>query len=80
MLGLDETDPSRKTLDIYKRFFEVIFIDATKKYYGSESEKFLAANTVVAYMRRAEQRLSEESSRVDMYLDESTMKTVRTLD
>ena len=76
MLGLDENDTSRKTLDIYKKYFEEAFLVATKTYYAMESERFLAANSVVEYLRKAEGRLKEEESRVDLYLDESTMKPV----
>lgn len=76
MLGLDENDPSRETLDIYKKYYEEPFIAATRVYYTNEAERFLAGNSVVEYMRKAEARLKEEEARVEMYLDDSTMKPV----
>lgn len=77
MLGLDENDTTRKTLDIYKKYFEEPFLQNTKTYYQDESERFLSKHSVVDYMRKAEVRLKEEEARVNMYLDESTMKPVR---
>jgi cullin 1 len=76
MLGLDENNTSRKTLDIYKKYFEERFIQATMIFYKTESEKFIANNSIVEYLKKAETRLKEEETRVDMYLDESTMKPV----
>ena len=76
MLGLDENDTSRKTLEIYKKYFEEPFLQATKTFYSTESERFLASHSVVDYMKKAEQWLREEEARVEMYLDESTMKPV----
>lgn len=57
MLGLDQNDMSRKTLDIYKKYFEDRFIQSTRQYYAAESEKFIAENSVTDYMRKAEARL-----------------------
>ncbi|KAJ9423521.1 Cullin-1 [Fusarium oxysporum] len=54
-LGLDEADPSKSTLDVYRYHFE-------------QSKQFVAENSVVEYMKKAEARLSEEEERVRMYL------------
>jgi hypothetical protein len=51
-LGLDEADSRRSTLDVYRKYFEVPFIIATKKYYQEESRQFLAENSVVEYMKK----------------------------
>jgi cullin 1 len=42
-LGLDNTDPNKECLDVYKEHFEEPFIQATEVYYKKESENFLAA-------------------------------------
>ncbi|ORX98722.1 cullin-2 [Clohesyomyces aquaticus] len=67
-LGLDESDSSKSTLDVYKEFFEKPFLEATGTYYENESKQFLAENSVVEYMKKAEARLQEEMERVPLYL------------
>lgn len=67
-LGIDEQDSTKTNLDVYRQSFEKPYLDATKKYYQNESRQFLAENTVVEYMKKAEQRLDEEKERVPMYL------------
>ncbi|KAM3427022.1 hypothetical protein MY4824_002232 [Beauveria thailandica] len=67
-LGLDEADPSKSTLDVYRFHFEKPFLEATKEFYESESKQFVAENSVVEYMKKAETRLAEEEERVVMYL------------
>jgi cullin 1 len=74
MLGLDEFNTSRKTLDIYKKYFEEPFIASTVAFYAKESEGFLSENPLSEYCKKAEARLREEEMRVDLYLDESSMK------
>ncbi|KAF1850628.1 Cullin-domain-containing protein [Cucurbitaria berberidis CBS 394.84] len=67
-LGLDEADSSKSTLDVYKEHFENPFLAATAQYYDNESKQFLAENSVVEYMKKAEARLEEEKERVPLYL------------
>ncbi|KAJ4164719.1 hypothetical protein LMH87_006381 [Akanthomyces muscarius] len=67
-LGLDEADPSKSTLDVYRFHFEKPFLEATKDFYQAESKQFVAENSVVEYMKKAETRLAEEEERVVMYL------------
>jgi cullin 1 len=67
-LGLDESDPTKPTLDVYRQYFEMPFLEATSAYYSRESKQFLAENSVVEYMKKAEERLDEEKQRVEMYL------------
>jgi cullin 1 len=67
-LGLDDTDSTKGNLDVYKEHFEKPFLDATAEYYSRESKEFLAENSVVEYMKKAETRLKEERERVDLYL------------
>ena len=40
-LGLDETDSTKSTLDVYRFHFEKPFIAATTKYYDEESAQFI---------------------------------------
>lgn len=67
-LGLDEHDATKTTLDIYRFHFERPFLAATEAFYATESKQFVAENSVVEYMKKAEARLNEEEERVRMYL------------
>lgn len=71
-LGLDEHDSTQQNVDLYKVEFEAAFIEATELYYRTESDAFVAANSVTDYMKKAETRLKEEDDRVEMYLHPST--------
>lgn len=73
-LGLDENDPNKATLDVYRRHFETPFLNSTKKYYENESKHFVAENSVVEYMKKAEARLDEEKERVGLYLHPDILK------
>lgn len=71
-LGVDENDTTQQNVDVYKREFEGSFLEATQLYYKTESDAFVAANSVTDYMRKAETRLKEEEDRVEMYLHPMT--------
>ncbi|KAJ5793841.1 hypothetical protein N7457_000440, partial [Penicillium paradoxum] len=75
-LGLDENDSSKSTLDVYRQYFQQPFIRATKTYYENESRQFVAENSVVEYMKKAEARLEEEKGRVGLYLHPDVTKTL----
>ncbi|KAI8068663.1 Cullin [Gongronella butleri] len=75
-LGLDSNDTTKSNFSVYKEYFEQPFIEATEVYYKTESEKFISENSVPDYMKKAEARLAEEENRVEMYLHESTHKTL----
>lgn len=79
-LGIDESDTNRTNLEVYKSAFQTPFLAATQVYYQTESEAFLAQNSVTDYMSKAEARLKEEEDRVDMYLHASSRKEVRLQD
>jgi cullin 1 len=67
-LGVDEADPTKSTLDVYRFRFERPFLEATRLFYQAESKQFLTENTVIEYMKKAEARLDEEEERVRLYL------------
>lgn len=69
-LGLDESDSTKSTMEIYQKYFQSPFLEATTEYYLRESKQFLAENSVVEYMKKAEARLDEEKDRVELYLIE----------
>jgi|SRR5271156_1990124 len=71
-MGQGESTPDKQNLEIYNRKFQDQFIAATATYYQHESANFLATQSVVDYMIRAEQRLNEENDRVDLFLHPST--------
>ena len=73
-LGLDNADPNKECLDVYKEQFETSFIHTTEAYYKKESETFLAENSVPDYLKKAEERLREEENRVERYLHTKTRK------
>jgi len=73
-LGLDDTDINRASLDVYREYLEIPFLEATERYYEQESEAFLAENSVSDYLKKAEERLREEEDRVDRYLNAETRK------
>ena len=75
-LGLDETDSTKSTLDVYRFNFERPFVAATKTYYENESNQFIAENSVIEYMKKAETRLDEEKARVGLYLHPDIMKSL----
>jgi len=76
-LGLDENDMRKTTLEVYQTHFEAPFLQATAKYYQSESDKFIRENSIPEYLKKVETRLSEEDNRVQLYLYPSSKKPVR---
>lgn len=78
-LGLDETDANKQNLEVYRDAFEKPFLAATELFYQAESQRFIGDNSVTEYMKKAEMRLSEEETRVDMYLHATTRTAVRSL-
>ena len=75
-LGLDESDTTKSTLDVYRYYFERPFIAATEQYYQLESQQFTAENSVIEYMKKAETRLEEERQRVGLYLHLDVMSNL----
>lgn len=73
-LGLDESDNSKSTLDVYKKYFEKPFLEVTTQYYDNESKQFLAKNTVAKYVKWVLARLNEEKERARGYLCNETLQ------
>ncbi|KAI9714242.1 MAG: hypothetical protein M1828_001173 [Chrysothrix sp. TS-e1954] len=67
-LGIDETDCSKPNLEIYQTYFEEPFLRETRSYYQRESSQFLAENSVIEYMKKADARITEEAKNVPLYL------------
>lgn len=76
-LGLDEIFIKSTNIGLYKKYFETRFLEATEKYYAAESSKFLAAQGVVPYIKRAIARIHEEVGRVSLYLRPETESLLR---
>ena len=75
-LGLNPENLYKVSFDVYKEHFEDPFINATERYYKTESNSFLAVNSVSEYLKQAENRLREEEDRGDRYLNAETRKAV----
>ena len=45
-LDINDSYLNKTCLDIYEKQFEVLFLDATQKFYNQDSESFLAANSL----------------------------------
>jgi cullin 1 len=73
-MGLNRENPQNPTLDVYKQHFEKRFLEETEVYYTGEAMKVLNESGVTAYMKRVEQRLTEEVGRVERYLNPTTQK------
>lgn len=64
---------NNKSLHVYETAFEQHFLKATKVYYKNESRVFVQNNSIVEYIRKVDSRIKEEKSRVERYLDKSTL-------
>ena len=63
---------SRYDLKWYRDYFEKPFLEATERFYTSESMAFMKRNSISQYLKKADQWLREERERVRTYLHEST--------
>lgn len=67
------TQMTTPSLDIYKDYFEIQFLQDTEQFYRLEAATFLVHNSVTEYLRKVAQRLDEEVHRVQSYLHSSTL-------
>uniref|UniRef100_A0A914HLR6 Cullin family profile domain-containing protein n=1 Tax=Globodera rostochiensis TaxID=31243 RepID=A0A914HLR6_GLORO len=61
---------------VYRNFFEHRFLEDTRNFYTTESNKFLQTHShnVPDYMIKVEERLGEERDRCQIYLDNTTLE------
>jgi len=71
------SDLGVNTLSVYEQDFEVFFLESTKEFYHSESLDYLAQNSCVDYISKAEGRIAEEHRRALSYLNPSTEKKLK---
>lgn len=75
-LGIDVNDLKKPNMVVYATCFESFFIEKTVDYYRKESETFLSQNSVVDYMIKCENRLAEEISRSNNYLEDRSKRSL----
>ena len=63
--------------EVYARDFEAPFLSSSATFYQAESQEYISQNSASDYMKKAEQRLSEEEERVKHYLDPATEPKLR---
>lgn len=73
-LGIDTNDLKKPNLMVYAKCFENEYIERTAEYYRKESDLFLSQHSVVDYMIKCENRLAEEISRSNNYLEERSKR------
>lgn len=73
-LGIDVNDLKKPNTIVYAKVFERQFIEETAEYYRKESETFLSQHSVVDYMIKCENRLAEEISHSNNYLEERSQR------
>ena len=61
---------------VYVEGFEEPFLEQSREFYKLESQKFLAENSASVYIKKVEQRITEEAERAKHYLDPSTEKEI----
>lgn len=71
-LSEDPSNTKNQNFTIYKNSFENAFLENTELFYTNEGKTFLQENSVGEYIKKVEQRLEEEESRVKLYLHKST--------
>eukprot|EP00002_Diphylleia_rotans_P008599 TRINITY_DN1855_c0_g1_i3.p1 TRINITY_DN1855_c0_g1~~TRINITY_DN1855_c0_g1_i3.p1 ORF type:complete len:715 (-),score=131.21 TRINITY_DN1855_c0_g1_i3:235-2379(-) len=73
-LGVDQERVKETNLSVYQTDFETALLSTTEAFYMKESAEFVASNTCVDYMIKAEACLEREAERVRHYLHSSSEK------
>lgn len=67
------------SIKVYEDEFEVHFFQETEKFYRSEAQLYLSSNSCLEYIQRVEDRLSQESVRLNNYLSSSSELGLKTI-
>ncbi|KIJ19673.1 hypothetical protein PAXINDRAFT_109139 [Paxillus involutus ATCC 200175] len=60
VMGIDESDLNKTSLDVYKEYLETPFLEATRKYFEQKSQAFLMISTPYDFVQQAEECLRVE--------------------
>ncbi|KIJ19667.1 hypothetical protein PAXINDRAFT_109133 [Paxillus involutus ATCC 200175] len=60
VMGIDESDLNKTSLDVYKEHLETPFLEATRKYFEQKSQAFLMISTPYDFVQQAEECLRVE--------------------
>ncbi|KAF8835962.1 putative SCF complex member Cullin 1 [Paxillus ammoniavirescens] len=60
VMGIDEFDVNKTSLDVYKEYLETPFLEATRKYFEHKSQAFLMTSTPYDFVQQAEECLRVE--------------------
>ncbi|KAF8837672.1 Cullin repeat-containing protein, partial [Paxillus ammoniavirescens] len=60
VMGVDESDVHKTSLDVYKEYLETPFLEATRKYFERKSQAFLMISTPYDFVQQAEECLRVE--------------------
>ncbi|XP_068169694.1 cullin-3-like, partial [Antennarius striatus] len=72
ILGLDDRS-------MYQEDFECCFLNMSREFFQMESEKFLAKNSAIVYIKYVEAKINEETERVLHCMDKSTKEPIVSL-
>ncbi|CAD5111560.1 DgyrCDS859 [Dimorphilus gyrociliatus] len=61
---------------VYVSDFEDPFLEQSREFYRTESQNFLSENCASVYINKVEQRINEEATRAEVYLDASTKPNI----
>ena len=73
-LGLYMSNPMKECLDLYKDQIETAFIDAEEVHFKKGMETPLTENSLLEFLKKAEERLQEAENRVKLYLHTTTRR------
>lgn len=71
-----EKQEKKKNREVYEIDFEHPFLEQSREFYRTESQNFLSENCASVYINKVEQRINEEATRAEVYLDASTKPNI----